>query len=296
VTKDFQNAIGAQGKLGLGGEICRVQVTWNRLMVNNYRKGRNCDYSSPGPDVNKATGPWPYPSPLDESPRSSKSIDFATILFMDPTILQYGQVEIPRTTHPVPAHILQLVGDMTDVNTTASTYFETIHVWMPVICKRRFYDYHLRPTFHCHAEVALLLLSMKLVTSLLPKESADPRTPAYNAAKHFHLEMEASGVMSVQVLQAGLLLSLYELGHAIYPSAYLSIGASARYAYALGINKDAKTQASKVLTLVEMEENKRVWWGIVILDRFEFSHLIPPPRADSFRSLLSSLLLSNTSL
>jgi hypothetical protein len=88
-------------------------------------------------------------------------------------------------------------------------------------------------------------------------------------------------MMSIQVLQAGLLLSLYELGHAIYPSAYLSIGACARYAYALGINKDANTQVSKVLTLVELEENRRVWWGIVILDRFEFSSLAPLLRDDS---------------
>ena len=203
------------------------------------------------------------------------------MLFMDPAILQYGQVEMPRTTYPVPADVLLFVGDMTEVITNASTYFETIHVWMPIISKKRFYDHHLQPMFHCHADVTLLLLSMKLITSMLPKELANPRTPAYYAAKHFYLEMEASGMMSIQVLQAGLLLSLYELGHAIYPSAYLSIGVCARYAYALGINQDAKTQASKVLTLVELEENKRVWWGIVILDRFECSHLVPLPRADT---------------
>jgi hypothetical protein len=200
---------------------------------------------------------------------------------MDPTILQYGQVERPRTALPVPSHVLQFFGDMAEVITNASTYFETIHIWMPIISKKRFYDHHLQSTFYFHADITLLLLSMKLITSMLPDELANPRTPAYNAAKHFYLEIEASGMMSIQVLQAGLLLSLYELGHAIYPSAYLSIGACARYAYALGINKDANTKVSKVLTLVELEENRRVWWGIVILDRCEFSHLIPLSRDDS---------------
>jgi hypothetical protein len=200
---------------------------------------------------------------------------------MDPTILQYGQVERLRVALPVPSHVLQFFGDMAEVVTNASTYFETIHIWMPIISKKRFYDHHLQPTFYFHADVTLLLLSMKLITSMLPEELANPRTPAYNAAKHFYLEIEASGMMSIQVLQAGLLLSLYELGHAIYPSAYLSIGACARYAYALGINKDANTQVSKVLTLVELEENRRVWWGIVILDRFEFSSLAPLLRDDS---------------
>jgi hypothetical protein len=194
---------------------------------------------------------------------------------MDPTILQYGQVERPRTALPVPSHVLQFFGDMAEVVTNTSMYFENIHIWMPIISKKRFYDHLLQPTFSFHADVTILLLSMKLITSMIPEDLENPRTPAYNAAKHFYLEIEASGIMSIQVLQAGLLLSLYEFGHAIYPSAYLSIGSCARYAYALGINKDANTQVSKVLTLVELEENKRVWWGIVILDRSEFSPLAP---------------------
>lgn len=212
---------------------------------------------------------------------------------MDPTILRYGQIERPRATHPVPTYVLQFVGDMTEVTTNASTYFETVHVWMPIISKKRFYDQHLQPLFHYRPDFTLLLLSMKLITSILPDGLASPRTPAYNAAKHLYLEMEASGMMSVQVLQAGLLLSLYELGHAIYPSAYLSIGACARYAYALGINKDAKTQAIKVLTLVELEENKRVWWGIIILDRYACCDLVPLPRADSSPIRVGHLLSSH---
>jgi hypothetical protein len=101
-------------------------------------------------------------------------------------------------------------------------------------------------------------------------------------------------MISIQVLQAGLLLSLYELGHAIYPSAYLPIGACTRYAYALGINKDAKTQAAKVLTLVELEENKRVWWAIIILDRLA-PRLVyfPFPKPDSLVVAISYLLSSH---
>jgi hypothetical protein len=204
---------------------------------------------------------------------------------MDPSILQHGQIERPRVTYPVPTYVMQFVGDMAEVITTASTYFETVHVWMPIISKKRFYDHHLQLLFHCQPDFTLLFLSMKLITSILPDELANPRTPAYNAAKHFYLEMEASGMISIQVLQAGLLLSLYELGHAIYPSAYLSIGTCTRYAYALGINKDAKTQATKVLTLVELEENKRVWWGIIILDRLAPCFgLFPLPQTRLFAS------------
>jgi hypothetical protein len=70
-------------------------------------------------------------------------------------------------------------------------------------------------------------------------------------------------------------LALYELGHAIYPAAFLSIGACARYAHALGINVSRTLKTRKVLTLVEVEERRRVWWAIVILDRFVTSHFHP---------------------
>ncbi|RFU29345.1 hypothetical protein B7463_g6992, partial [Scytalidium lignicola] len=232
------------------------------------RKRQSCNYSFPGQNSSDTSSPSSYPALLEESRRKSQALDFSTMLFMDPMILQHGQLGMPRMAYPIPSHVLQLVGDMNEATIIASRYFETVHVWMPIISKKRFYDHHLQPMFYCNADMMLLLLSMKLITAMLPTEATNPRTPAYYTAKHFYFEIEASGMMSIQVLQASLLLSLYELGHAIYPSAYLSIGACTRYAYALGINKEAKIRASKVLTLVELEENKRVWWGIVILDRF----------------------------
>jgi hypothetical protein len=107
-----------------------------------------------------------------------------------------------------------------------------------------------------------------LATDPPPESPQSPRTRAYYAAKHFHLELENSGIFSVQILQAGILLAIYELGHAIYPAAFLSIGSCARSAYALGINSNSNP-TSRVLTLVEVEERRRIWWAIVVLDRFE---------------------------
>ena len=64
----------------------------------------------------------------------------------------------------------------------------------------------------------------------------DPRTPLYHVVKHFHLQAEDSNIFSLPVLQAAILLALYELGHAVYPAVFLSVRASARYAHALGIS------------------------------------------------------------
>lgn len=161
-----------------------------------------------------------------------------------------------------------MLGDLEEIRLTASKFFEQIHLWMPFISKKRFYELYLRPSFQTKPDVALLLLSLKLITTLPSSHLWNPRTALYHAVKHFYLEIEGSSIFSIQILQAGVLLSIYELGHAIYPAAFLSIGACARYAHALGINASKTLNTRRVLTLVEVEERRRVWWAIVILDRY----------------------------
>nr|UYO77232.1 ACN38 regulatory protein [Trichoderma psychrophilum] len=216
--------------------------------------------------------PYPYPSPsppeneAEHSEAQIQTVDFPTILFLDPVLLQHGQVDAVRAVASIPQHVLQLLGSLDELRVTAARFFEHIHKWMPFISKKRFYDLYLQPSFQSRPDVALLLLALKLITTFPPAGSRSPRTALYHATKHFSLEVQDS--FSILVLQAGLLVALYELGHGIYPAAYLSIGTCARYAHALGISVSRTVPTTRVLTLVEVEERRRVWWAIVILDRF----------------------------
>jgi hypothetical protein len=197
------------------------------------------------------------------------------MLFLDSSILQLGRVDISVTTIPIPPYITAIIGDVNNIRTFGSHYFNTVQSWMPIISKTRFYDHYLHPLSQPRTDLALLFLCMKLIISMPPEHTKNPQTPTYFAAKQFYLDVETAGIFSIQALQAGLLISLYELGHAIYPSAFLSIGACARYSYALGINGNATSQIIKPSTWVEQEETRRVWWAIVILDRFEPRHINP---------------------
>ncbi|KAI1880165.1 hypothetical protein JX265_001786 [Neoarthrinium moseri] len=198
-----------------------------------------------------------------------QTVDFPTVLFLDPSLLQHGQVDFLRASSPVPSHVLKLLGTIDEIHSAATNFFGHIHKWMPFISKKRFYEVHLRSSFQSQPDVALLLLCLELITTLPPSKPRNPQTALYHAAKHFYLTVEGSEVLSLPVLQAGVLLALYELGHGIFPAAYLSIGACARYAHALGINTNQNTTGGRrVLTMVEVEERRRVWWAIVIMDRF----------------------------
>jgi len=94
-----------------------------------------------------------------------------------------------------------------------------------------------------------------------------PRTPAYLAAKSFYLDLEIHGFVSLQMLQAQILIALFELGHAIFPSAAVSVEACVRYGYALGLNWNAKFPAKRPFSWLMVEEQNRTWWAVVILDR-----------------------------
>lgn len=85
-------------------------------------------------------------------------------------------------------------------------------------------------------DVVLLFLCMKLIVSQ-PQDGLDmTQVPAYISAKRFLAVMEAAGMVSIAVLQSGVLIALFEYGHAIYPAAWMSAGWCVRYGTMLGLN------------------------------------------------------------
>ncbi len=163
---------------------------------------------------------------------------------------------------------------MNEIRATASKFFTRIHPWMPFVSKKRLYELYLHSSFQSRPDIVLLLLSIKVIITLPSHNQGNPRTSLYYSVKQLYFEVENSSNFSILVLQAGVLLSLYELGHAIYPAAFLSIGSCARYAHALGIDGGNNLNTTRVLTLVEVEERRRTWWAIVILDRYVSAFLM----------------------
>lgn len=114
---------------------------------------------------------------------------------------------------------------------------------------------------------------MKLILWSPSSGGVSAKTPEYLLAKRFQLEVEVADVLSVQALQAGILIALYEICHAVYPSAYLSVGACARLGVALGVDRWGCLKG--VEDWVEGEEKNRIWWSVMILDRWVVLSLFP---------------------
>ncbi|OAG00549.1 uncharacterized protein CC84DRAFT_312207 [Paraphaeosphaeria sporulosa] len=213
------------------------------------RKRLECKYAetdqirSPAPQVDQSS----YEPLADAHDAPAECIDYATVLFMDPDLLQHGHPDTPLATVKVPSQVLDHLGDVDELCLASGKYFVRTHPWMPIISKKRFYDLYIHQSPSAHPDLALLFLAQKLITTPPPASPYSARTPLYQVTKRWHSHLEVSSVLSLPMLQAQVLLALY--------------------AYALGLNVKAVSYR-RATTMVEVEERRRVWWAIVILDRF----------------------------
>ncbi len=95
-------------------------------------------------------------------------------------------------------------------------------------------------------------MAMKLILQPYSDHSVSENV-IYEMTKSFYSIVESRDLMSAQLIQAALLIALYELGHGLYPAAYLSIGHCARLCYAIGLHdqKGALSMLPKYFTWTE---------------------------------------------
>lgn len=199
--------------------------------------------------------------------------ELLAVQFLAPDMFHQMRLEVPKITLSIPRGVADMVGSISDIQATARAYFDSVHTWMPILSKRQFSENLVNRLSHRRAELFLLTLSMKLCSMV---GVTTPQTTLYRTVKELYFSIESSGILSIQVLQSGILIALYEMGHALYPAAFLSVANCARYSIALGVDKVIDDTYAGQLSWHEKEENRRVWWAIAILDRFATPPLHAP--------------------
>ena len=255
------------------------------------RTGRSCDYSESPPD-----GPDGYANELTHLRGRVRELEehvlrlssqtttptnyqhvasrpvplpqlYVQASYLDSDFWSTCNLKVQANDGLAPREIAALLGSRSDIDTVKTRYFQSAHTWMPVISKLRLDRLTDRMGGTIRANVALLLLCMKLLEEV-PQEHQSGLSPLYLTAKQFLGDLQLRGLLDTRILQAGLLLSVYELGHAIYPAAFMTISYCARGGIALGLhNKSAPQMAGRPRSWTDWEERLRVWWMIVILDR-----------------------------
>ncbi|KAI3545309.1 hypothetical protein CABS01_11291 [Colletotrichum abscissum] len=182
--------------------------------------------------------------------------------------------ELYRPNFSIPEAILSLVNESDKVKNSCDEYFKTIHIWFRFISAKK----RLAAPFseNCEPDIVALALAMRLMTS-----DPDDNTCSYlyKQTKGLLDTLVARGVVSLPVLQAMILVALYEYCHAVYPAAWMSIGLCTRYIELVGVSWATRETVfhGSVDTVAlrkpiqwfetDEEERRRSWWAVFILDR-----------------------------
>ncbi|KAL4863013.1 hypothetical protein BDV12DRAFT_189971 [Aspergillus spectabilis] len=249
------------------------------------RTGRTCNYSNTAPLVNGSelsdlqrrvheleqtvqalSGQPHYSSGGDAHPLYPTLSTQA--YYLDPDVWSSRNLSAPSNPMFPPDEILTCLGGAADLDNIKNGYFQTIHSWMPFISKIKLDRAIQEHNGALKADTALLLHCMKLVQ--VGREGRDLHSlEMYTAAKRFGKDLELEGVITLRAIQSSILLLIYELGHGILPAAFMTISHCARQGVALGLhNKNAPQLLREPRSWVDWEERQRVWWAIVILDRY----------------------------
>jgi hypothetical protein len=194
------------------------------------------------------------------------SAPFPNSFFLDVNVFKRRRLKAPRPQMSIHDNIFTEIGNDLEIRATVGAYFFSTATWMSIVSRNIHQE--ISAPIEMAPDIVLLILCMKLANERLTFDIQDPRTRLYSLAKNFFLTVESSGFASIRLLQAGILLCLYETGHAIYPQAYISIGHIGRLGQAIGLHNTGVPQlALEPGNWDEMEERRRVWWAVYILDR-----------------------------
>ncbi|KFY45916.1 hypothetical protein V495_02761 [Pseudogymnoascus sp. VKM F-4514 (FW-929)] len=162
-----------------------------------------------------------------------------------------------------------IAGTGADVGIFCSTYFNTLHEWFPIIPSRDIYDRIATLSTGPSPDFAILVLCIHLITKI-DRNSCDCQTMMqyYLTAKRFYALVTSSGRASKELIQSGIILALYEYGNAMADTAYVSVAGPARMALLLGYDKTlSEERPDGVASYVEAEEQRCIWWCIIIIER-----------------------------
>ncbi|KAL1966745.1 hypothetical protein VTN77DRAFT_3942 [Rasamsonia byssochlamydoides] len=220
---------------------------------------RRCDYPIKSTD----------PTANDSESYTPEKNAFPALFFLDSYTFHRRRGVIQKPHIGLPDEFLLSVRSREQVQYDVDLFFSSIHIFFPIVSKLRLYQQFSNLPDRPDADLVLLLVAMQMHCRPR-KDSGLPVTDLYELAKRCCSYVERNNVFSLRLLQASLLIALYEIANAIYPAAYLTVGHCARLCHLMGIHdrKEAPQMLPILGSWTEAEERRRVCWAIIILDRY----------------------------
>ncbi len=166
-----------------------------------------------------------------------------------------------------------IVDNGSTIPTLFNEYFRTIGTWLPVIVSEKALYKKLRS--ESSSEVALLLLSIFLSVQSPDRDCANkefPRTKIYFATKSLLSALVSAGALSLEVVQASVMVLLYEVGHGMPSQARVSAALCSQ----IGVRFLSTQRYQQTETGDDIDE-ENLWTCIMMLDRYVTPSITLPP-------------------
>lgn len=147
-------------------------------------------------------------------------------------------------------------------------YFDSIHDWMPIMSRRLFYRRLTEFSKTKRPDFAILLLCI-LLSIHYPTSSTEPE-PLYRAVRSIYWYLNATIDASLELIQAGILLSCYEYGFGMHKECYKTIGLCVRMGHWMDLHNQKQPPSDLPRNSnewTEAAERCNIWWALVIRDR-----------------------------
>jgi len=158
------------------------------------------------------------------------------------------------------------------VGNIVTNYLKTTHTWLCMIHERRFLDHLTKPGAMLDAEFTIGFLAMYLV-SPASTDFRDGKCDntfldgVYRSVKELY-HMRAAQRSHFMMVISGIWIALYEIYHTDNAAARITLRIAATMAYKLGLDSSINyTMSSHQNGTLSLEERRRVWWSLVIVDR-----------------------------
>ncbi|KAJ5753769.1 uncharacterized protein N7511_007922 [Penicillium nucicola] len=144
--------------------------------------------------------------------------------------------------------------------------------WLPIISERLILnEFSIIQNNESSVACATLVFSMLLVTSnpFDDEERLSPTESHLYLTTKYHFTLSASlSYPSIELVQAGILIAVYEFTQGAGDMAYVTIGTCARLSSLLGLHRAVSCPANMTVEVQNVtEEQNCTWWGIVVVDR-----------------------------
>jgi Fungal specific transcription factor domain len=160
-----------------------------------------------------------------------------------------------------------------DIASVCERCFTVTGKWLPIIDRIEVLVRlpYLRATPSASFSTLVLCMCLYSQSSSNPLDRSSRVEPLYFTAKCFHSILQSTGRISLEVLQAGLLIAIFEYNQGLHAASALTIGICSRMGYSLGLHKTLKQEfVADSRSQKEIEEARRTWWAVFILERCVF--------------------------